>query len=220
MDFVGKLIQPLLYTFLLILFIGLLSEQTQFSGNLMLWGFALAMAARWLAESLLPGAEVFRNRHHQSEHARWLLWAVGLSFLTNLVLPIADYRYRGEWSWTSPFARDQWWSWIGLLILVAGVAVRIQALRQYVPPKPAPAAPAKRRQKKESESQVVALELAETKRFHLFDLGAAIAYLGIALLCSSLWALVFWVVLILPTAIYRIHKVRVTTSPPADKVMA
>lgn len=220
MDFVGKLIQPILYTLLLMLFVGLLSEQTHFSGNLMLWGFVIAMAARWLAESLLPGAQIFKNRHHQSEHARWLLWVVGLSFLTNLVLPIADYRYRGEWSWTSPFARDPWWSWIGLLILVAGVAVRIQALRQYVPPKPAPAAPAKRKQKKESEPAIVELSQAETKLFHLFDLGAAIAYLGIALLCSSLWALVFWVVLILPTAIYRIHKVRVTTSPPADKVMA
>ncbi|MDZ7268983.1 MAG: hypothetical protein ONB48_14720 [candidate division KSB1 bacterium] len=217
MSAVGKLIQPLLNTLLLILFVGLLSEQTQFGGNLMLWGFILVMAVRWLAESLLPHAEVFKNRHHQSEHSRWLLWAVGLSFLTNLVLPIADYRYRGEWSWTSPFARDPWWSWIGLLILAAGVAVRIQALWQYAPPK---TEPAKRKQKKASEPARVGLEPAESKLFHLFDLGAAIAYLGIALLFSSLWALLFWAVLILPTAVYRIHKVRVTTSPPADKVMA
>lgn len=221
MDFISKLISPLFYTLLLSLFVGLFSTQTDFGGKPLLWGFVLLMLARWSVESLHPSVESFRARYGQSEHARWLVWIAGLSFLTNLVLPIADYRYRHEWAWTSPFARDPWWSWFGLLFLAAGVGLRIWAIQKYVPHKSEPAPSAKRKTKKESDTaQEIALKNEENRFFNFFDLGAVIAYLGIALICSSLWALLFWAILILPATLYRMHKARLVMAQAAEKVMA
>lgn len=221
MDFISKLISPLFYTLLLSLFVGLFSTQTDFGGKPLLWGFVLLMLVRWAVESLHPAVEGFRARYGQSEHARWLLWIAGLSFLTNLVLPVADYRYRHEWAWTSPFARDPWWSWFGLLFLAAGVAMRIWSIQKFVPPKLEPAPSGKRKSKKETETpQEDSLKSDENRLFDFFDLGAVLSYFGIALICSSLWALIFWVILILPAALHRIHKARLAMAKTQDKVMA
>ncbi len=200
-------LQKILRLGLLVLFLGLLIGLSNLPHKPGFWLFIALYAAARAAELFHPAAEALAEWHRTENHPRWLNWLAGLMFLTNVALPILDYRYRGEVFWASPLPVDAWWSWMGLLGLLAGAAWRWQTFLNV--PKPQKTAPIKAASKRK---RAVEEEQRETPRYaphYLAGLhqqlsrATAATHLGTAVLCTSLWGLLALGLVVLPIMLYR-----------------
>src|SRR5262245_49616629 len=150
-------LQKALRLSLLALFLTLLIGISNLQHKPVLWVFIALFVAARAAEIFHPAAEGLAEWHRSAAHPRWLAWLSGLTFITNIALPILDHRYRGEVFWASPLPIDTWWSWLGLLGLLAGAVLRWQTFSNV--PKPQKSAPSKggskrRRNAEESEAEI------------------------------------------------------------------
>lgn len=203
MDILQKALRLGLLALLLVLLIGIPNLPYKPA----LWVFVALFIAARAAELFHPAAAALTEWHRSAAHPRWLAWLSGLTFITNVALPILDYRYRGEVFWASPLPVNTWWSWLGLLGLLAGVVLRWQTFANVPKPqKPVPAKPASKRRR---TSEVEEIEIPRYDPDYLSHLhqqfirAAGFSYLGTAVLFTSLWGLLGLAVIVLPTMLYR-----------------
>ncbi len=141
--------------------------------------------------------------YRAEQHPRWIVWLSGASFLTNVVVPILDHRYRGEVFWSSPFPQASWWlAGIGLAFLIAGSVWRSKAIVVEKTPKPVTKI---LDSKRKTKGRVVEEEPEPAPRFRLepaFYHATAVSYFGIAVCCTSLWGALAIFVVILPPLFY------------------
>ncbi len=200
-------VQKILRLGLLALFLALLIGISILPNKPVLWIFLALLIAGRAAELFHPAAEALAEWHRSAGHPRWLLWLSGLTFITNVALPILDYRYRGEVFWASPLPREAWWSWLGLLGLLAGAALRWQHFLNV--PKPQQPAAAKSAAKRKRISEADENEVPKydanylAQLHHHFSRAAGLSYLGTAVLFTSLWGLLALALIVLPTMLYR-----------------
>jgi protein-S-isoprenylcysteine O-methyltransferase Ste14 len=178
------------FTGIFALFIGLSNIQH----SPLLWGFLATIFFFRCAEVFSPAAHVLRQYRKEEDHSRWTTWVIGASFLTNLVAPILEYRYKH-----SPEVPPvQWWNWLGLLLLIIGSALRLWAIHQagesFTP-----------HLKVEVKQKIVITGPYAYMR-HPSYLGTFFSYLGIAILFSSVLASIALVVFVVPALIWRIIK--------------
>jgi protein-S-isoprenylcysteine O-methyltransferase Ste14 len=199
-------LQKALRLSLLAIFLTLLIGISNLPHKPVLWAFVALFVAARAAEIFHPAAEALAEWHRSSAHPRWLAWLSGLTFVTNIALPILDHRYRGEVFWASPLPVDTWWSWLGLLGLLAGAVLRWQTFSNVPKPqKPAPSKTAsKRRRNSEEEAEIQKYDNNYLSLLHQqFSRAAAVSYIGTAVLFTSLWGLLALAIIVLPTMLYR-----------------
>ncbi|MGH7493232.1 MAG: hypothetical protein ACREOO_12695 [bacterium] len=200
-------LQKALRLILLALFLTLLIGISNLPHKPVLWVFIALFVAARAAEIFHPAAESLAEWHRSAAHPRWLAWLSGLTFITNVALPILDHRYRGEVFWASPLPVDPWWSWAGLLGLLAGAVLRWQTFSNVPKPqKPAPSKTAskRRRNSEEDETEIPKYDPQYLAQLHQhFSRAAALAYLGTAVLFTSMWGLLALAVIVLPTMLFR-----------------
>jgi len=204
MDRVIKTGRLLLYALFLSLIIGLVNLR----GSALLWSFMVIVFGARLYEVFNPAAELFSHRHREHGPPRWVSWLVGLSFITNLILPILDFRYRGEVFWTSPLPAAPWWSWLGLMIFAAGAAMRIRALHAAaLQLKIVPKIEAKSKTAKAEKEKPVVVSHEEVVPIRRdFEIGTVVSAVGVAVLFTSLWALIAVLLVVLPASLYYLRK--------------
>ncbi len=211
MNLLKKIPRLALFAVLLILLLGVTNLQQQ----PLLVAFLLVMIAVRTLELLQPAPEGLIHWYRAEQHPRWIVWLSGTSFLTNLVLPILDQRYRGEVFWSSPLPQASWWvGAIGLVLFIVGSVLRLRSIVVVPPQKPEPALVESKRKKKDKASEPEA-EPAPAPAYHLepaFYHATALSYLGIAVCCTSLWGLLAILVVILPPLL---HSKRVQTPAAA-----
>ena len=210
---------------MLALFISLLIGTDNLQSTPLLGIFVLLMAVTRLAELFNPAAEALSQWHRAEDYPRWLTWLGGMAFLTNLVIPVLDHRYRlEEVFWTSSLPASPGWNWLGLVFLLAGAALKVRLLLQARAQQPPATAAALERKKDKFETKrekgggkrkpgAAKMETkAETpaKTVHLpasvrhsHLLATGFSYFGIAVLFTSLWALIALVVIFVPVAYHR-----------------
>lgn len=197
---------------LLALFLMLLIGIPHLRQQPLLWTFIALYVAGRAAELFHPAAEALANWHRSGAYPRWLNWLSGLIFITNVALPILDHRYRAEGGvfWNSPLPIATWWSWLGALGVLAGVALRWQTFSHVPKPqKPAAAkAASKRKRAPEEEAEIPQYHAGYLSRLQQqFNRAAGLAYFGIAILFTSLWGLLAVVIVFLPILLHR-HEVK------------
>ncbi len=199
MDLLKKISRLAFFTLLLGLLLGINNLQSR----PLLTAFLVTMIAIRALELWQPAPEGLIHWYRAEQHPRWIVWLSGASFLTNLVLPILDDRYRGEVFWTSPLAQASWWvGAIGLLLLLAGSVLRLRSITVTPPPKPAPVESKGKKKEKYLEKEP---DFSPAPPFHLepaFYHATALSYLGIAVCFTSLWGLLAISVVILPPLFY------------------
>ncbi|MDZ7290526.1 MAG: isoprenylcysteine carboxylmethyltransferase family protein [candidate division KSB1 bacterium] len=160
----------------------------------LLWGFLAATFLTRLAEAFSPAANTLRSYRKEEDQARWTTGAIGLSFFTNVIAPMLEYRYK---LWPE-LPATQWWNWVGLLVMLAGSAMRVWSIYQ-AGPSFIPHVTVDPKLK-----LVTAGPYAHVR--HPWYLGTICSYLGIAMLFGSVIAAVALVVLVIPSLILRIVK--------------
>lgn len=131
--------------------------------------------------------------HSKSEdQSRFTTWIVSTSFITNIVIPILQYRY------TSPLAAVGWLNWLGLFVFVAGTMLRIWSIRV--------ADDAFLTQVAVEKKHRLVTAGPYTWVRHPAYLGLIIAYTGIAGIFSSAWGLALLLIVIIPTLVVRLLK--------------
>lgn len=197
MDLLKKISRLVLFAMLLSLLLGVANLQTQ----PMLIAFLATIVAIRAKELLHAAPEGLIHWYRSEQHPRWVVWTSGMSFLTNLVLPILDHRYRGEVFWSSPLPQAPWWVFLfGLLVLIGGSALRFRAITVKPAPKPALSISESRKKKKEKWFEEET-ESAPAPAFRLepaFYHATALSYLGIAICFSSVWSVFAIFLVILP----------------------
>jgi hypothetical protein len=201
------ILQKVLRLSLLALFLALLIGISTLPYKPVLWAFVALFVAARAAELFHPAAEALAEWHRSTAHPRWLAWLSGLTFITNVALPILDYRYRGEVFWASPLPVDTWWSWVGLLGLLAGAVLRWQTFTNVPKPqKPASARAASKRRRLPEEDATEISKYDSHYLLHLhhqFSRAASFSYLGTAVILTSVWGLLALAIVVLPTMLYR-----------------
>lgn len=157
--------------------------------------FMVVLAALFVLHFLeisSPGATSLKSGLKGEDHSRVTTWIIGASFLTNVVLPILDYRY------STPVPQVAWWNWLGLLALIAGSAMRVWSIRVA------------------GDSFKVQIVVTAKQRLvmsgpyawvrHPSYLGTVISYLGVATIFSSSWGLATLLIIVVPTLIVRLLK--------------
>jgi len=139
-----------------------------------------------------PHATDLQATIHGEDQSRLTTWIISTSFITNIVIPVLQYRY------TSPPPALGWINWLGLLAFIAGTALRIWSIRVA------------------GESFKGQVVVAEKQRLittgpyawvrHPAYLGLIIAYAGVAALFSSSLGFAALLVFVIPALIIRLMK--------------
>jgi protein-S-isoprenylcysteine O-methyltransferase Ste14 len=160
----------------------------------LLWGFLGVIAAMRLAEAFTPAATALRHYRREDDQSRWTTWVIGISFFTNVIAPMLEYRYK---LWPD-LPATQWWNWVGLLLLLAGSVARLWAIRQageaFIP-----------HVNVDSKLKLITAGPYALVR-HPSYLGTFVSYLGIAILFNSIIGAVALVALVIPAIVLRIAK--------------
>jgi protein-S-isoprenylcysteine O-methyltransferase Ste14 len=147
-----------------------------------------------LAELFGSATDTMRHYRKDEDQSRLTSWIIGISFLTNVLAPVLESRYK-FWSEMLP---TQWWNWLGLILFVAGSSLRIWAIYQagasFLP-----------HVKVDSKLKLVTAGPYVRVR-HPSYLGLLISYLGIAILFNSLIGAIALAVLVAPAIVLRIVK--------------
>lgn len=147
-----------------------------------------------LAETLTPAANAARHYHRDEDASKITSWLLGLSFFSNMIVPILGSRYQA--GTTAPTVL--WWNWLGLLIFAAGAFIKLRAMQQlgeaFTP-----------HVKVETKQKLVTDGPYALVR-HPSYLGLILTYAGAALLFSSKIGVLALIVLVLPTIVFRIKK--------------
>jgi protein-S-isoprenylcysteine O-methyltransferase Ste14 len=190
MNSIFSLLRFVLFTVIFALLLGLKNVQA----TPLLWGYLFVIALTRFAEVFSPAANTLRNYRKDEDQSRWTSWVIGASFFTNVIAPMLEYRYK---LWPE-LPATQWWNWVGLLLLLAGSALRIwtmlQAGEALVPHVKADA----------KLKLVTAGPYAQVR--HPAYLGMSISYLGIAILFNSMIGAIALAVMVIPAIIFRIAK--------------
>jgi len=207
-------LQKILRLGLLALFLTLLIGISNLPHKPLLWAYIVLFVAGRAAELFHPATEALAEWQRTTPHPRWVTWLFGLTFITNVALPILDYRYRSQVFWTSPLPAVTLWSWLGALALLAGAAMRWQMFKEIPTPQQlATAKPASKRKRPTTEAaEIPKFEPGYLAHLHQqFARGAAMAYLGTAVLFTSLWGLLTLAIVVLPAMLYRYEGKEQTT---------
>jgi protein-S-isoprenylcysteine O-methyltransferase Ste14 len=144
-----------------------------------------------LAETFTPAANGARHYHRDEDHSKITSWLLGISFFTNILAPILEFRYQAG-------ATTPWWSWLGLLIFAAGAIIKLRAMQQageaFLP-----------HVKVDSKLKLVTDGPYALVR-HPSYLGLGVSYLGMAILFNSKIAAIALAVLVWPAIVFRIKK--------------
>jgi protein-S-isoprenylcysteine O-methyltransferase Ste14 len=179
-----------IYTIIFALLVGIKNLQNK----PILWGFLVVIALARLYEVFSPAAKALKNYRKEEDQSRWTTWVIGISFFTNLIAPMLEYRYK-LWPDLPP---TQWWNWLGLLLLIAGSMLRIWAMQQagdaFVP-----------HVKVDPKLKLVTGGPYGYVR-HPSYIATFISYLGIAILFNSIIGSIALVVLIIPAIFLRVIK--------------
>lgn len=197
MEMIKKIFRLALFAVLLSLLLGVANLQTQ----PLLSAFLAVIVALRAKELMHAAPEGLIHWYRSEQHPRWVVWTSGMSFLTNLVLPILDHRYRGEVFWSSPLPQAPWWVFLfGLLVLIAGSAWRFKTITVVQPSKPAyPASEGKRKKKdKWFEAETESSPAPSYRLQPAFYYATALSYFGIALCFTSVWSVFAIFLVILP----------------------
>jgi protein-S-isoprenylcysteine O-methyltransferase Ste14 len=139
-----------------------------------------------------PHAAVLQATIHGEDQSRITTWILSTSFVTNIVIPILQYRY------TTPPPVLGWLSWLGFLVFIAGTALRIWSIRA--------AGESFRGQIIVTEKQQLITTGPYAWVRHPAYLGLIIAYLGVAGLFSSYLGLAALLIFVIPALIIRLIK--------------
>jgi protein-S-isoprenylcysteine O-methyltransferase Ste14 len=157
-------------------------------------GFLAALFALRILEVHVAGGstKIVVGDLKSEDQSRLTTWILGATFLTNIIVPIWEYRY------PKPIPELPWWGWLGLLIMVAGSALRIWSIRTSG------------ESFKEQVAVATKQRLATTGPYarvrHPAYLGLIISYLGVTMIFSSALGLAALLVLVVPTIVFRIFK--------------
>lgn len=200
MDSIVKVLRVAVFTAITFLIVGVLN----FPAYPLLWGFILLVLVNRTVEVVHPAGDFAASSVADAAEPRWLHFLAAVVIITNLVLPILDYRYRGEVFWTSPLPQMPWWSWIGLLLMLAGTIMKVNVLRTQRPPAPS-SSPTSGGKKKSGQSEPAPSQLIEVPREQRQALlqGTLLFYSGIAVIFTSLWGLIGVFLVVLPVAYRR-----------------
>jgi protein-S-isoprenylcysteine O-methyltransferase Ste14 len=180
----------ILYTVIFALLLGIKNLET----TPLLWGFLAAIFVFRLAEAFTPAVSALKSYRKEDDQSRWTTWVIGISFFTNTIAPMLEYRYQ---FWPD-LPATQWWNWVGLLLLVAGSTLRLWAIQQagaaFIP-----------QVKVDSKHKLVTAGPYAYMR-HPSYLGTLGSYLGIAVLFGSLIGALALVLLVIPAMIVRLIK--------------
>lgn len=175
-------------TGILLLLIGVINVQH----STLFIAFLGAFLVLHTVESASPHEKVLQATIHGEDESRVTTWIVSVSFITNIVVPILQYRY------TLPLQAIGWMNWLGLFAFVAGSVLRLWSFRVAGGSFKAQIAVAEKQQ------------LATTGPYawvrHPSYLGVIIAYAGIAGIFSSTLGLITLLVLVMPALIIRLLK--------------
>ena len=199
MDSIVKTLRVALFTTITFLIVGVLN----FPAYPLLWGFILLVLVNRTVEVFNPAGDFTSSSVVDAAQPRWLHFLAAIVIITNLVLPVLDFRYRGEVFWTSPLPQMPWWSWIGLLLMLAGIILKINVLRTQRLPEPS--SPASGGKKKTSQGEPPLSQLIGMPREQRQALlqGILLFYGGIAVIFTSLWGLIGVFLVVLPVAYRR-----------------
>jgi len=154
--------------------------------------FLAAFLVLRVVESASPHEKVLQAAIYGKDESRITTWIVSISFITNMVVPILQYRY------TSPPQTIGWMSWLGLFAFIAGSALRLWSFHV--------AGGAFKAQIAVGEKQ----RLATTGPFawvrHPSYLGVIIAFAGVVGIFSSSMGLAALLILVIPALIIRLLK--------------
>lgn len=197
MELLKKISRLVFFTVLLSLLLGIANLQTQ---PLLIAFLAVIVAIR-ARELMHEAPEGLIHWYRSEQHPRWVVWTSGMSFLTNLVLPILDHRYRGEVFWSSPLPQASWWvALLGLLLLIGGSVLRLRTIVVTQAPQPAAATPESKRKRKANWAETET-EPRPAPSFRLepaFYYATALSYFGIAVCFTSIWSALAIFIVILP----------------------
>jgi len=144
-----------------------------------------------LAETFTPAANNARHYHRDEDQSKITSWLLGISFFTNILAPILEFRYQAG-------ATTPWWSWLGLFILAAGAIIKLRAMQQageaFLP-----------HVKVDAKLKLVTDGPYALVR-HPSYFGLGFSYLGMAILFNSKIAAIALAVLVLPAIVLRIIK--------------
>jgi len=175
-------------TGILLLLIGVINVNQ----SLLFMTFLGAFLILHTVESASPHEKVLQATVHGEDESRLTTWIVSVSFITNIVVPILQYRY------TSPPQTIGWMSWLGLFAFIAGSALRLWSFRV--------AGGAFKAQIEVGEKQRLATTGPYAFVRHPSYLGVIIAYAGIAGIFSSSLGLAALLILIIPALVIRLLK--------------
>jgi protein-S-isoprenylcysteine O-methyltransferase Ste14 len=179
-----------LYTVIFALLLGIKNLQI----TPLLWGFLATIFVFRLAEAFTPAASELKSYRKEEDQSRWTTWVIGLSFFTNTIAPMLEYRYQ---LWPD-LPATQWWNWAGLLLLIAGSTLRLWAIQQagaaFTP-----------HVKVDSKHKLVTVGPYAYVR-HPSYLGTLASYLGIAVLFGSVIGALALVLLVIPAIVFRLIK--------------
>jgi protein-S-isoprenylcysteine O-methyltransferase Ste14 len=201
MKFIAYLLRAVLFTTILALLIGI----NNIRNSPALWAFLAAIFFARSAEIFSPAANQLKKYKKDEDQSRWTTLVIALSFLTNAILPILEYRYGlgnlatffvGKYDHQAP--PPEWWNWLGVLLLAAGSALRLWAIHQagasFLP-----------HVKADPKLKLITGGPYVYVR-HPSYLGTFCSYLGIAIIFSSLIGAIALLVMVTPAMILRIAK--------------
>jgi len=154
--------------------------------------FLAAFLVLRIVEIASPHEKVLQASVHGEDESRITTWIISASFITNIVVPILQYRY------TSPQPALGWMSWLGLLAFIAGSALRMWSFRV--------ADGSFKAQIAVAEKQRLATTGPYAWVRHPAYLGVIIAYAGIAGIFSSSIGIAALLALVMPALIIRLLK--------------
>jgi protein-S-isoprenylcysteine O-methyltransferase Ste14 len=188
MAVVGAIVRAAFTTGILLLLIGVINvQQTPF--------FMIFLAAFFVlraAEISSPHAAVLQATIHGEDESRITTWILSTSIITNIVIPILQYRYASHESALG------WMSWLGLFAFVLGSVLRIWSIRV--------AGESFKGQIVVTEKQRLVTSGPYAWVRHPSYLGVIIAYAGVAGIFSSSAGLAALLILVTPALIVRLLK--------------
>jgi len=177
------------------LFIGiilLLIGVTNVGQTPLFMAFLAALVMARFLELSGPGKALLATRLADEDKSRITTWIIGATFITNMVVPILHYRY------SKPLPEVGWWNWLGLLIMIAGSALRLWSIQV--------AGESFKAQIAVSAKHRLATSGPYAWVRHPAYLGTIIFYLGVTAIFWSSWGLAALLIVVVPTFVVRLFK--------------
>ena len=175
------------YTGLISLIIGVLNVKD----SPLFMAFLVVLFGATLFERA-PASKALKSALGGNDASPITTWVIGATFLTNVVLPILDYRY------STPLAPTGWLNWLGLTIFALGSALRAWAV--------AAAGEAFQTHIVVSPKQRLVTTGPYAWLRHPAYLATILSYAGIAMIFHSALGAGVLLVLVIPTLIVRVFK--------------